>query len=134
MEAKKALIAAGERHVGAIACGIPESFEIVHASTLTSAIGYVSTGVDVVVCDVGFDELQMFDLLGYMKRLSAPVLIVCVHCGDTELDPLAEALIDVAAASAGAAGFVNMQNNKVRTRKQFLLHRLIAESGNISLV
>jgi DNA-binding NtrC family response regulator len=87
---------------------LPAGFETFFTGDIASAKQYLLKDIDVLICDIAFDEMRAFELLEHMQSLSEHIEILCVHCGNVSLDTSAEAVIAFMARHAGASSFINL--------------------------
>jgi CheY-like chemotaxis protein len=83
---------------------------VVRASTLDEALGAVTTGVDLVLCGIHFDDSRMFDLLRYVKAdpTMRGVPFLCFRDRASELAPTLFESLDIACRALGGVGFVDL--------------------------
>jgi hypothetical protein len=83
---------------------------LVPASSMAEARNQLAQrpGIALVTCGVHFDESRMFDLLRYARRAFPRLPFVCCRVLSSEVSRISRASIEIAAASLGAAAFVDL--------------------------
>lgn len=83
---------------------------VVRAERLDDALGAMTSGLDLVLCGIHFDDSRMFDLLRYAK--ADPVLrgvpFLCFRDRASELAPTLFEGLDIACRALGGVGFVDL--------------------------
>jgi hypothetical protein len=85
--------------------------EIVGAQSVAEALARVDSGVDLIVCNVRFDDSRMFDFLGALSGRPAAqgVPVVCCRLLHRPLSAGARRAIALALEALGVAEFVDLQ-------------------------
>jgi hypothetical protein len=85
--------------------------ELVGAQSVTEALTEVDRGVELIICNVRFDDSRMFDFLGALgARPSARgVPVICCRVLHRPLSVGARRAIALALEALGVAEFVDMQ-------------------------
>jgi hypothetical protein len=85
--------------------------ELVGAQSVTEALAEVDRGVELIICNVRFDDSRMFDFLGALGgRASARgVPVICCRVLHRPLSVGARRAIALALEALGVAEFVDMQ-------------------------
>ena len=81
--------------------------EIVAASSTDAALKRLDARVDLIVCNVRFDESRMFDFLQAVKSRAPAIPIVCCRVSTVELSESARHAIEMALETLGIRSFVD---------------------------
>lgn len=99
------------RPQGAVAAtrALGEYAALTRAATYEAAVGRLrDRDVDLVIAGIYFDEIRLFDLLRYVRHDLPGVPVVCARLGDTEVPAITLEGISIAAATMGAAAFLDL--------------------------
>jgi hypothetical protein len=99
---------AGTREaVRAIGRIVGKDAEIISAYSTGEALKCVDARVDLIVCNVRFDESRMFDFLQVVKSRAPGIPIVCCRVSTTELSDPVHRAIELALDALGIDAFVD---------------------------
>jgi hypothetical protein len=85
--------------------------DLVGAQSVTEALAEVDRGVELIICNVRFDDSRMFDFLGALggRGSARGVPVVCCRVLHRPLSVGARRAIALALEALGVAEFVDMQ-------------------------
>ena len=110
--ARPRILVAGASHtIEAVTEAVGDAGEIVPARSVSDALLRLQGQVDIVVCDVRFDDSRMFDFLQKLKeRPPDPACrVVCVRTAGARLSPNLRKAIAQALEALGVEVFVDLQ-------------------------
>lgn len=91
-------------------CGLSTSHEITVSETLTAAYRSLeSEHFDLIVCDVGFDESQIFDIWAAVRRKEPRVTFLAYRERDSDLGKAMELLVQKAVLDMGLDGYLDLR-------------------------
>lgn len=91
-------------------CGLSTTHEITVSETLTAAYRSLeSEHFDLVVCDVGFDGSQMFDIWAAVRSKEPPVTFLAYRERDSDLGEAMELLVQKAVLDMGMDGYLDLR-------------------------
>lgn len=112
MAARPRVLVAGTRQgIASIREVLGEAAEMVGAQSVAEALREVDKGVDLIICNVRFDDSRMFDFLGALGERSTArgVPVICCRVLHRPLSEGARRAIALALEALGVAEFVDMQ-------------------------
>lgn len=85
-------------------------FQVTIADSLSHAKSLLDRPVDVIVCDLYFDESRMFDLLRHVKadEKTRTIPFIAVKASDGMLSPTLSQGVEIACNALGAEKFVEL--------------------------
>jgi len=114
---RRRVLVAGTREVIDVAQALfGEALELVPAHSVAEALAQVQSGVDLVLCDLRFDDSRMFDFLGALN--AAPALrrlpVVCCRVRRAPISAGARRGIELALEALGVAAFLDLHELEER--------------------
>lgn len=115
-------------------CGLSTTHEITVSETLTAAYRSLeSEHFDLVVCDVGFDGSQMFDLWAAVRHKEPRMTFLTYRERDSDLGEAMERLVQKSVSDMGLDGYLDLREFKApddcRAFVEFI--ELALKSGNL---
>jgi response regulator RpfG family c-di-GMP phosphodiesterase len=101
------LVAGTREAVRAVRRVVADDADIVAAYSTAEALKRLDGRVDLIVCNVRFDESRMFDFLQAVKSRSPAVPIVCCRVSAIELNGAVRHAIEMALDALGIETFVD---------------------------
>jgi hypothetical protein len=108
---RRRLLVAGTQEVIDVARALfGGELELLSASSVAEALKQSETGIDLVLCNVRFDDSRMFDFLGALNAmpLARQVPVICCRMQRTPLSGGARRGIELALEALGVVAFVDM--------------------------
>jgi CheY-like chemotaxis protein len=107
---KRILIAVTPSSTPLLSQILGSTFELIFSTSLHHAQAQLNEGVDLVACDIHFDDCRMFDLLRLSKANPATrqIPFLCLKVVEGVLDQALYQSVDIASSALGAAGFVDL--------------------------
>lgn len=104
------LVAGASRTIAAVTGAVGEAGEIVPARSVREALLCLQDQIDIVVCDVRFDDSRMFDFLQHLKERppDPPCRVVCVRTSGARLSSNLHKAIAQALEALGVELFVDL--------------------------
>jgi CheY-like chemotaxis protein len=87
---------------------LSEDLDLLLARSVTEALGLVDSGIDLIICNVQFDESRMFDFLHELQKHPRHVPVICCR---TRPDPIrrgSKRAIELALEALGVGIFVDL--------------------------
>lgn len=112
MAARPRVLVAGTRQgIASVREVLGEAIEMVGAQSVAEALREADKGVDLIICNIRFDDSRMFDFLGALAERPAArgVPVICCRVLHRPLSAGARRAIALALEALGVAEFVDMQ-------------------------
>ncbi len=112
MAARARVLVAGTRHgIAAVREVLGEEAQLIGAQSVAEALARVDEGVELIICNIRFDDSRMFDFLGALGERPAArgVPVICCRVLHRRLSVGARRAIALALEALGVAEFVDMQ-------------------------
>src|SRR5689334_10108345 len=87
---------------------VPREAEIIRVGSIDEARVQMKRGVDAIICSLQFDESRMLDLAREARALLPEVPLLCCSTGSSGVRRSLAHAAAVAAASLGAAAFLDV--------------------------
>jgi hypothetical protein len=112
---RRVLVAGTQDVVDAARAALGGELELATAYSVAEALRQVQGGVELVLCNVRFDDSRMFDFLGALNaRPGARVPVVCCRVAQAPLSAGARRGIELALEALGVAAFLDLQELEER--------------------
>lgn len=113
---RRLLVAGTQDVVDAARAALGAEFELAAAYSVSEALKQVEGGVDLVLCNVRFDDSRMFDFLGALNATprSRRLPVVCCRVARTPVSAGARRGIELALEALGVLAFLDMQELESR--------------------
>jgi hypothetical protein len=112
MEPRPRVLVAGTRQgIASVREVLEHEAELVGAQSVSEALAEVERGVQLIICNIRFEDSRMFDFLGARagRPAAAGVPVVCCRVLHRPLSVGARRAIALALEALGVAEFVDMQ-------------------------
>jgi hypothetical protein len=112
MEPRPRVLVAGTRQgIASVHEVLADEVELVGAQSVADALAEVERGVELIICNVRFDDSRMFDFLGALAGRPAArgVPVICCRVLHRPLSAGARRAIALALEALGVDEFVDMQ-------------------------
>jgi hypothetical protein len=112
MAARPRVLVAGTRlGIDLVREVLSEDAELIGAQSVVEALAEVERGVELIICNVRFDDSRMFDFLGALgdRPAARGVPVICCRVLHRPLSVGARRAIALALEALGVAEFVDMQ-------------------------
>lgn len=112
MESRPRVLVAGTRQwIASVRDVLGEHADLAGALSVAEALAEVERGVELIICNVRFDDSRMFDFLGALSARPAArgVPVICCRVLHRPLSVGARRAIALALEALGVAEFVDMQ-------------------------
>jgi hypothetical protein len=112
MESRPRVLVAGTRQwIASVRDVLGGDADLVGAHSVAEALAEVERGVELIICNVRFDDSRMFDFLGALGARPAArgVPVICCRVLQRPLSVGARRAIALALEALGVAEFVDMQ-------------------------
>jgi len=106
---RRVLVAGTLQAIEAVERALARDAEVLAARSIPEALRRVDEGVDLIVCNVRFDESRMFDFLQALKSRprAAGVPVMCCRTSSTPLRAGVRRAIVMALEALGISGFID---------------------------
>ena len=113
---RRVLVAGTQDVVDAARAALGEDLELAAAYSVAEALKHVEGGVDLVLCNVRFDDSRMFDFLGALNAMprSRRLPVVCCRVARSPVSAGARRGIELALESLGVIAFLDMHELESR--------------------
>ena len=113
---RRVLVAGTQDVVDAARAALGGDLELAAAYSVAEALKYVEGGVDLVLCNVRFDDSRMFDFLGALNAMqrSRRLPVVCCRVARSPVSAGARRGIELALEALGVIAFLDMQELETR--------------------
>lgn len=113
---RRVLVAGSQDAVDAARAVLGGEFELAAAYSVTEALKEVERGVELVLCNVRFDDSRMFDFLGALNAMprARRLPVVCCRVARSPVSAGARRGIELALEALGVLAFLDM--HEVETR------------------
>lgn len=113
---RRVLVAGTQDVVDAARAALGGDLELAAAYSVAEALKYVEGGVDLVLCNVRFDDSRMFDFLGALNAMqrSRRLPVVCCRVARNPMSAGARRGIELALEALGVIAFLDMQELETR--------------------
>ncbi|MFL6566020.1 MAG: hypothetical protein ACJ8G5_13885 [Burkholderiales bacterium] len=113
---RRVLVAGTQDVVDAAHAALGADFELAAAYSVAEALKQVEGGVDLVLCNVRFDDSRMFDFLGALNSMpsSRRLPVVCCRVARTPVSGGARRGIELALEALGVLAFLDMHELETR--------------------
>ena len=107
---RRVLVAGTQEVMEAAQAVFGVELELERAYSVDEALKRVQTGVDLVLCNVRFDDSRMFDFLGALNARppEQQVPVICCRVARTPMSAGARRGIELALEALGVAAFVDL--------------------------
>jgi hypothetical protein len=107
----RVLVAGTKQGIASVREVLRDDCELVGAQSVAEALAAVERGVDLIICNVRFDDSRMFDFLGALAGRPAArgVPVICCRVLHRPLSAGARRAIALALEALGVDEFVDMQ-------------------------
>lgn len=113
---RRVLVAGTQDVVDAARAAIGGELELAAAYSVAEALKQVEAGVDLVLCNVRFDDSRMFDFLGALNAMprSRRLPVVCCRVARSPVSAGARRGIELALEALGVIAFLDMHELETR--------------------
>ena len=113
---RRVLVAGTQDVVDAARAAIGGELELAAAYSVAEALKQVEGGVDLVLCDVRFDDSRMFDFLGALNAMpsSRRLPVVCCRVARSPVSAGARRGIELALEALGVIAFLDLHELEAR--------------------
>lgn len=113
---RRVLVAGTQDVVDAARAALGEDLELAAAYSVAEALKHVEGGVDLVLCNVRFDDSRMFDFLGALNAMpgSRRLPVVCCRVARSPVSAGARRGIELALEALGVIAFLDMHELEAR--------------------
>ena len=113
---RRVLVAGTQDVVDAARAALSGELELAAAYSVAEALKQVEGGVDLVLCNVRFDDSRMFDFLGALNALpsSRRLPVVCCRVARSPVSAGARRGIELALEALGVIAFLDMHELEAR--------------------
>ena len=113
---RRVLVAGTQDVVDAARAALGEDFELAAAYSVAEALKHVEGGVDLVLCNVRFDDSRMFDFLGALNAMprARRLPVVCCRVARSPVSAGARRGIELALEALGVVAFLEMHELEAR--------------------
>jgi hypothetical protein len=113
---RRVLVAGTQDVVDAARAAIGGELELAAAYSVAEALKQVEGGVDLVLCNVRFDDSRMFDFLGALNAMprSRRLPVVCCRVARSPVSAGARRGIELALEALGVIAFLDMHELESR--------------------
>lgn len=110
MSRRRVLVAGTQDIIDTALAVLAGEMELVPAYSVAEALNRIESGVDLVLCNVRFDDSRMFDFLGALNAMPAArrVPVICCRVLRTPMSAGARRGIELALEALGVVAFVDM--------------------------
>jgi len=110
----RVLVAGTQEVIDAARAVFGGELELVAAYSVAEALKQVESGIDLVLCNVRFDDSRMFDFLGALATMPAATRmpVVCCRVVRTPMSAGARRGIELALEALGVVAFVDMHTHE----------------------
>jgi hypothetical protein len=104
------LVAGTQEIIDTALAALAGEMELVSAYSVAEALNRIQGGVDLVLCNVRFDDSRMFDFLGALNAMPAAqrVPVICCRVLRTPMSAGARRGIELALEALGVVAFLDM--------------------------
>ena len=113
---RRVLVAGTQEVMDAAQAVLGSELELVQAYSVDEALKRIESGVDLVLCNVRFDDSRMFDFLGALNARppDRQVPVICCRVARTPMSAGARRGIELALEALGVAEFADLQEVEQR--------------------
>ncbi len=113
---RRVLVAGTQDVVDAARAALGGDLELAAAYSVAEALKQVEGGVDLVLCNVRFDDSRMFDFLGALNAMphSRRLPVVCCRVARSPVSAGARRGIELALEALGVIAFLDMHELETR--------------------
>ena len=113
---RRVLVAGTQEVVDAARAALGGELELATAYSVAEALREVQGGVELVLCNVRFDDSRMFDFLGALNAMPPPgrVPVICCRVARGPLSGGSRRGIELALEALGVAAFLDMHELEQR--------------------
>lgn len=112
---RRVLVAGTREVIEAARATLGGEFELATAYSVAEALAAVERGVDLVLCNVRFDDSRMFDFLGALSaRPGRRVPVICCRVASAPISAGARRGIELALEALGVVAFLDMHELEQR--------------------
>jgi hypothetical protein len=113
---RRVLVAGTQDVVDAARAALGADLELAAAYSVAEALKHVEGGVDLVLCNVRFDDSRMFDFLGALNAMpsSRRLPVVCCRVARSPVSAGARRGIELALEALGVVAFLEMHELEAR--------------------
>lgn len=105
----RVLVAGTREVIDAARAALGGEYELAAARSVAEALDAVELGVDLVLCNVRFDDSRMFDFLGALNaRPGRRVPVICCRVASAPISAGARRGIELALEALGVLAFLDM--------------------------
>lgn len=107
---KRVLAADTPEGVNTLRNVLGHTLEIVEAGCFEGALKQSSSGIDLIICGIHFDESRMYDLLRLVKAnpVTRAIPFICFRDMDSALSPPVLESLQIACNALGAVAFIDL--------------------------
>jgi hypothetical protein len=107
---RRVLVAGTQEIIDTALAALAGEMELVPAYSVAEALNRIKGGVDLVLCNVRFDDSRMFDFLGALNAMPATqrVPVICCRVLRTPMSAGARRGIELALEALGVVAFLDM--------------------------
>jgi hypothetical protein len=111
---RRVLVAGTQDVVDAARAALGGELELAAAYSVAEALKQVEGGVDLVLCNVRFDDSRMFDFLGALNAMPRRLPVVCCRVARSPVSAGARRGIELALEALGVVAFLDMHELEAR--------------------
>jgi hypothetical protein len=113
---RRVLVAGTQDVVEAARAVLADELELVTAYSVAEALREVEGGVELVLCNVRFDDSRMFDFLGALNTMPRPrrVPVICCRVARSPISAGSRRGIELALEALGVLAFIDMHELEQR--------------------
>jgi len=113
---RRVLVAGTQDAVDTARAALGGEFELTAAYSVTQALKEVEGGVELVLCNVRFDDSRMFDFLGALNAMprARRLPVVCCRVARSPVSAGARRGIELALEALGVLAFLDMHEVEAR--------------------
>jgi len=117
---RRVLVAGTQDAVEAARAALGGELELATAYSVTEALKEVEGGVELVLCNVRFDDSRMFDFLGALNAMPSPrrLPVVCCRVARSPVSAGARRGIELALEALGVLAFLDMHELEARDGRE----------------
>jgi hypothetical protein len=105
----RVLIAGTPPAIDKLSAILGTGFEVLGAQSVGEALGRVDADIDLILCNVRFDDSRMFDFLQALKERPHRAPVICCRVFPPKFSPPVRQAIDMAVKALEVTEFVDLQ-------------------------
>jgi hypothetical protein len=113
---RRVLVAGTQDVIDAARAALGEELELAAAYSVAEALQQVGAGVELVLCNVRFDDSRMFDFLGALNAMPGArrVPVICCRVARSPISGGARRGIELALEALGVLAFLDLHELEIR--------------------